>query len=198
MYRAGSTLPRERFLDQFEMDSGDWVYRHQETGPAYRVTDAEKDDFVAAFDRQQKRLGWIVGAILLGFFLGLLVVTRSDSWPPFWLAFYVALFVPQLVIDHATFRAPARALEHRTPVAPALSRPERRRLTLERLPDTVLIGTTTITLFLLLYFALERPAIGPKGWAFIVACGVALVWAIVQGTRKWLLTRADYAANNLI
>jgi hypothetical protein len=60
----------------------------------------------------------------------------------------------------------------------------------------VLVGTATVAFLLLLFFALERPQIGPIGLALIVASVAALVWAAIQGTRKWLLTRRDHAANN--
>lgn len=202
-----SDTPHDKFLDQFDWDGGDWLYRFKTTGAAYRVTDAEKDALVATFDRQQRWSFWLALPLLLAFVVWFLwsaptaapgsFLAEVRSFGPFFLGMLLGWGV-RFAIDHFTFRAPLRALGQRTPVAPALPKKERRRLTLEQLPLTVLVGTATVSFLVLLFVALERPPMGPPGWTLVVASVAALAWVAIQGTRKYLLTRADYAANNLI
>lgn len=202
MYKASAYDPRlDRFLDQFEADGDDWLYRYKKTGAAYRVTEAEREAFLAAFDRQRRQLFWIRLAIVGGLaIIGLPSLWLGSHSPfkdmnPFWGSLIIGV---SLLVDHLFgYRVPEHAFDGRAPVAPALSLTERRRLALERLPLTVVVGTATVTFVLLLYFALERPPIGSVGLAVIIASVAALVWAIVQGMRKWQLERA-YAASNLI
>src|SRR3569623_1192569 len=74
---------------------------------------------------------------------------------PFWGSLIIGV---SLLVDHLFgYRVPKHAFDGRAPVAPALSLIERRRLALERLPLTVVVGTATVTFVLLLYFAVERP-----------------------------------------
>ncbi len=203
MYRSGTPTPRERFLDQFESDGGDWLYRHREIGAAYRVTDAEKNAFVARFERGRRGFVWpaIIVYILVGGWLVIPPMLRDDiKEVPFSWIWLLWMFVAgcQWLDERIALGVPLKQLRHRAPVAPALSKEDRRRLALERLPLTVLVGTATITFVLLLYFAVERPPIGPINLILIVASIAALAWAIVQGIRKWHVNRSDYAASTLI
>jgi hypothetical protein len=204
MYRSGPASPREQFLDQFEMDGRDWLYRHRMTGAAYRVTDVERDAFVAAFDRQQRWSFWFGLPFLLAFVFVLIWASSAPAAGSF--TAEVKPFVGgsgvllglamRFVIDHFTFRAPLPALAQRTPVAPSLSKMERRRLALDRIPPEPLFGGGIVCALLLGIFLTEGGLTSGFGRVMIALFSVFLLWVVTIGLRKWLLTRRDHAANN--
>ena len=202
MYRSSpSTSPHDKFLDQFDWDGGDWLYRHRMTGAAYRVTDREKDAFVAAFDRQQRWLGWIGLAIFLPFMLWLIWATYfaalGDSQKELraiaMVSVWPLVFTSRFAIDHFTFRAPLRSLAQREPVAPGWSKEERRRLALGRIPAELLLGGLVVCPILLAVFFVEGGLTSVIGRFFIVVFIAILLWAAVTGYRKWQFARADAA-----
>jgi hypothetical protein len=202
MYRSSASgTPREKFLDQFEWDGGDWLYRFKMTGAAYRVTDAEKDAFVATFDRQQRWSFWIGLPFLLAIVFGSIWVVNTATpgsflaaIKPFVVGSGAALGVSfRSVIDHFAFRAPLRALAPRTPVAPGLSKMARRRLALDRIPPEPLFGAAIICALLLGIFLTEGGLTNRVGQVWIVLFVAFLLWVAIIGFRKWRLARADAA-----
>jgi hypothetical protein len=204
MYRGRSATTDEQFLDQFEMDGSDWLFRYKMTGPAYRVTDREKDRLIAAYQRARRRYYWwlaFMATICLMLIVGTLAVPQFEPWlreiVPDSIMRYLSTILLTLTFgiqwtnEALAFRLPLKALAKRTPVAPAWSREDQQRFALDRLPLAIVVGTVTISFLVLLYFILERPSIGPISVALIVASVVALAWASVQGYRKWQFARAD-------
>lgn len=192
MYRSGPASPHEQFLDQFEMDGGNWLYRYKEIGAAYRVTDAEKDTFVAGFDRRQKRFMWAALAIYGGLFLGLLLLYLPSTAPPFlgfWL--YLLAATSRFIADQFAFRVPMRALEHRAPVAPGLSKAERRRRALDGVPAAGLFGAAAMSAIILLLLALSGMLTSRFGLWMTAGCAGVLLWTGVQSYRKWQVAQAD-------
>ena len=204
MYRSSpSTSPHDKFLDQFDWDGGDWLYRHRMTGAAYRVTDAEKDAFVAAFGRRQRRLSGILFAICLLVFIAVGIVPLFDTplrrfyptSPPLYLGQSLMLlaFVGSWIDESIEFGAPLKKLRLRTPVAPAWSREDRQRLALDRIPAEMLFGASVICAILLAIFLIAGGLNHVTGQIFILVFIAILLWAAVTGYRKWQFARADAA-----
>jgi hypothetical protein len=198
----------DRFLDQFDWDGGDWLYRHRMTGPAYRVADAEKDAFVAAFDRYEKRWTWIAWTVFAAIMLTLIFLppvqmpSPGGIWKGIWSfagsLLLLAAFATRHIADRFAFRSPTRLLRQRVPVSPALSKAERRERALERVEGKHLFaGGILAALMLVLFFIFGWPAT-VVGWTMMLFVVGLVMWTAVQGTRKWLLSRRDYAASNLI
>jgi len=202
MHRSSpSTSPHDKFLDQFEWDGGDWLYRYKMTGAAYRVTDAEKDRLVAVFDRQQTLWWWIGLPIVLAIAFGLIWITATPAPGSFLAAikplvagtawmFGLAL---RFVVDRFTFRIPLRALANRKPVAPAWSKEERQRLALDRIASAPLFGGALVCAIVLTVFLVEGGLTSGTGQIIIVCLAASLLLAAFTGYRKWQLARADAA-----
>ncbi len=202
MYTARhDNSPHELFLDQFEDTGGtDWLYRYNAVGAAYRVTADEKDAFVAAYDRWQKRSIWIILPIYIGvciFFFALppfrdLHKTNPSLNALRTMGLYLLVIGMNIVNGRLAMRAPIHALTARTPVAPALSNTERRRVLLDRLPGSVVFGMGLLAAFVLLFLVLADPQWSDPLWLCLAgACVAACVWAAVQGTRKWAIARTS-------
>ena len=202
MYRpSASGTPHDKFLHQFAMDGSDWLYRYRQTGAAYRVTDAERDRFVAKFDRQQRWLWWVGLAIFLPVTLWLIwaayfaapgdslkgfhAIATASVWP--------LVFAYRFAIDRFTFRAPLRSLAQRKPVAPAWPKEARRRRALARIPAELLLGVSVVCPILLAVLLVEGGPTSVIGRFLIVGFIVILSWAAITGYRKWQFARADAA-----
>lgn len=199
IYQASySSTPRDRFVDQFEWDDDGWLYRWKSVGPGYRVKAEEMDRLVAAYDRGDKRAFWIVLPILLLVWSVLFFVSpfkeigSSDAGLSGLRVAGVILFGPLIrrLVTFSGFRAPLRFLEHRIPVAPALSKAERRQIAAERIEPGGVIFAAIIGGGVLLVL------IAVSGWStkssalYFVGLGVLLLcWALVESIRKWVLPR---------
>jgi len=95
-------------------------------------------------------------------------------------------------LEALLFRAPLHALVGRAAVQPALSKSERRRVMLERLPGGLLFGLGLFGVFMLLVLLALKPTGRDPLWGLLVVYAAASVaWAIVQGTRKWMIARTS-------
>ena len=200
MYKAWpSDTPHDRFVDQFEWDDGDFLYRYRNVGPAYRVTTDERDDFIEAYDRWERWLLPIAFALSIGLLAILFImlpplapgrgnVTWGVSSPV--LGFTARWFGELLAFD-----APRRKLQDRSPVAPALPDADRRRIALDRISVlNELFSAIAITaLIAFMIFMTTWPA-RPIELLLIVGCGAMVVWSLVQATRKWIAPEAADAS----
>lgn len=203
MYKpTGYNAPHERFVDQFELDGDDWLYRYNNVGPAYRVTDSEKDDFVVAFDRREKWSFWIglpllLGLLMIAFFVLPSGTLRGSSAASIFIGPLLG-FAWRASSTFMAFRAPVHGLRDRTPVAPRLSNTERRRIELDQISYMDVAGAAFAGILMLVLVASFGLPTRPMERLSLIFFPVLLLWAIIQGTRKWLAARADYAANTLI
>ena len=206
MYRSPFLDPAPaQFIDQFEWDGGGYLYRHNRTGPLYRLTEEERDSMIVEVERRQR---WVTGfmfAIFVGWGIALFLAPPFRHMPRtdwgLWANGFnlLMIFVIRPIIGYLLIsRGLVRVLRYSTPIAPTMSKAERQRFAFDRMPLTVLVGVATAAFLLLLFFGLERPPIGPVGVALIVTSVAGLMWMAIQGTRKWMLVRADHMANSLI
>lgn len=175
---------RSLFAAQFKPAGDRYIYRRSQTGEAYVVSREERDRFIAEFNR---KLVWLLSAFVGGVCaLAIGFVVLAPNLPePVSIGGIVALAVPYSIGFRWAWRAPARQLEGRVPVAGAMSRDDARRFALGR----VQYGGLAAAAFGGLVIASTGLVRGdpPRGWLLIwPAMGAALVvFAAVQAFRKW-------------
>ncbi|QDZ06525.1 hypothetical protein FPZ24_02765 [Sphingomonas panacisoli] len=181
---------RENFARQFVPDRDGYVYRRRQRGEAFRVTAAERDRFVADFDRGVGRLFW-GGLVTL-----IAVMAVFEIWPtilpPDWQARHevivaVGASIAFLIIWWRLSSAPDRALERRVPMAGALDAAARRRVNFAGLPWAVLIFGAVLTLGMIAQ-AFDQP--GPTDWTYVVGGAIGFAFFVLLGAIKWRITRS--------
>lgn len=183
-------LMRENFARQFTPAGDGFDYRQRQRGAAIRVTVAERDAFVDAFNRGIGRLFW-------GGLAGLIAVMAIfEAWPTIlpepWQAWHEAIVAAGAALLFATIwwrlsTAPDRALERRATVAGPLDAAARRRANFAGLPWAVLIFGAVLMLGLIGQ-AIDRP--GPPDWTYVVGGAIGVAFFVLLGTIKWRITRA--------
>jgi hypothetical protein len=179
---------RQLFDDQFERSGTGYLYRKNMRSAAVQVSVEERDRFVAAFARTQRRatLALVVATVIAILLLALLV--PGDNGRISDLATYgvvsglIGLFA---LFWHWTWNAPVRALRGRTPVGLRRTRSETRRVILSRMTwGQLAIGYVAIG------YGWWRVAAGHDllsgWWRLWIAVGVALIGlAAWQAYQKW-------------
>lgn len=181
---------RENFARQFTPDGDGYLYRQRQRGAAIRVTMAERDDFVAAFNRGVGRLFW-------GGLAGLIAAMAVfEVWPtllpPDWQARHevivaVVFGVAFLAIWWRLTTAPDRLLERRARVAGPLDAAARRRVNFAGLSWGVLVFGAVVTLALIGQ-TLREP--GPVQWAYVVGGAIGFGFFVALGAIKWRVMRS--------
>jgi hypothetical protein len=191
--RASANL-RKLFADQFEPDGDHFLYRRNSRDAPVRVTGAEREAFIADFNRAWRRM-------MVGLMAALMVVaagfvafdleTHRDPPEPALTIAIVALILVMLVFHRRAWNAPARALERRPERGRERSRGEMRRLMMERMTWRTLAGMTLVLPVAALQWqdaAAEGSAMRYFWLAFFVAMAAMLP---VLAWRKWRLGRSD-------
>jgi hypothetical protein len=172
--RRGVVSLSPGFAAQFDPDGADYVYRHAYRGAAIPVSAAERDAFVAAFNRA---VGLQVLAAGVGF-LALLVLTIRLIFVP--LAYLIAAIVAAslvltglvMTIFWRAWQTPARALSGRAPVAPPLTPAEARRAANAKMTWPQIAFGVLITLFFAERAAVGAPPLGSGVWLCMTAFGL--------------------------
>jgi len=181
---------RENFARQFTPDKDGFVHRQRQRGAAMPVSAAERDDFVAAFDRGIGRLFWGVLAVVIA------VMAAFQLWPdilpPTWRPWHEAMVAAGAALSCGTIwwrlsTAPDRVLERRAIVAAPLDAAARRRADFAGLPWTVL-SLGALLMAGLIAQTLSQP--GPTDWTYIAGGAVGLAFFALLGAIKWRVTRS--------
>lgn len=177
---------RRAFAAQFEPNEGGYLYRHAGKGAPVQVTTAERDAFVATFDR---RMRWAARAILLGTIAllgGVMIATAGGEMPDRWFYTLVAaLSLGMLAFYYWLRAAPARALARRPVLGNARSSSEIQQRLLTALSWQILaIGAGAAIVLIVVAISDEDRAAELRIPA--IAFGVAMLALFaVQGARKW-------------
>ncbi|MBL8652122.1 MAG: hypothetical protein JNL35_17170 [Sphingopyxis sp.] len=183
---------REMFSAQFEADSDGYLYRKNRKNAPVRVSARERDDFVAAFDRNYTRAYRVTMIVTMLVILGMVtiaVVVEGDLPEPVTYAAVGTFLVVFLMIHRRMWNAPARALERRPAVGQERSRSEMRVILMAETSD--IQSFIMLAMFLLLLFTLATQSTPLNGLdVFLMA--VYVVVSIMTGLvifRKWRLGR---------
>jgi hypothetical protein len=187
------------FAEQFEPDGNGYLYRRSCEGAAIRVTADERDRFVIAFKYSLLSAMRILYAGVGLLMIGLVLVARSDPGRSFnSIPSMIAIVGACLIVSIPYFlhywwiwRAPARELRGRAPVAPERSSKEMRQHRQARLTWRQL-GLATLGALLLATPTVRREQLYP-GWNHFAFRAAALLFLLiaVQALRKWRFDRKN-------
>ncbi len=179
---------REIFADQFEQDANGFRYRRGMKGAAYRVSEAERDQFVATFNKRLRYASWAIApaTIILILLLAWLIpdsdgeLAKGAIWGG-----VAAILIPFLAIYYWAWNAPARELQRRTPESAALTREEARSLAFSKITYGQLGLAAAFGVGLVWMKSVDEDVF--HGWGMIwLVSGVGLVaLSVVQAIRKW-------------
>lgn len=161
-------------------------------GAPIRVSEAERDTFIAAFERRLRYAAWsLIPATFLLIGLVVLLIPEADS-PSATIAMYMgltAILVPFVVAYLWAWGAPARELGRRPLAGRARTREEVRQLMFARMTYGQL-GFAVLAGLLLVWNASAKTDVF-HGWGVLwLGFGGALVAAAaLQALRKWMYER---------
>ena len=185
------------FDNQFSRDDSGLTYRRWSYGPAYRITETEHDEFQQTFRRTRRLNSLLTFLGIMTIIGGMVVWSMSNHIDPESQAFSVAMWVllplcmgPFLFFHMRSYTAPARDLERRVAVAPALNKAERKQQTLSKLSYGQLALAPLLPLLLLqgrTYSLDVWHGWGRLWWLlFLGLTGLA----VFQAYRKWRQSRS--------
>ena len=181
---------RENFARQFTPDKDGFIYRRRQRGEAIRVTAAERDGFVAAFNRGVGRLFWggIAGVIAVMATFELWPTVLPVGWRP-WQETIVAAVaaILFLAIWWRLLTVADRALERRVAIAQPLDGAARRRAHFAGLPWAVVIFGAVLMLGIIGQ-GFDRP--GATAWIYFAGGAIGFAFFALLGAIKWRITRA--------
>lgn len=184
---------RKIFAEQFEPDGDGFLYRYRGKSAPIRVTAAERERFIADFN---KRCGYMVwgSAAFMSVAVLLSVLFKEELAPllhGYQIYVFVVLLIPTMwILNRKAYRAPAQELRHRIPVGVERSSDEVRRRAVARMSWGFLAG---VSVFGAVYFAGRIPQSGfDSGWGAIwIAGAVCFFGAMTFGAyRKWRYGRS--------
>ncbi|KQN03707.1 hypothetical protein [Sphingomonas sp. Leaf25] len=175
---------RSHFLDQFEAEGSDFLFRENMKGPPVRVTATERDAFAADFVRRVKYIIWalMVATALLCVIPVLIAPDMSKGTQKTVIGIGVGgILTLCLVSGYRAWTAPARALERRPVLGLPRSKAEIRRRAFSRMT----YGQLALCLPLAALLVLPN---GIGSWWTFVAGGLVAA-GLVQALRKWRFER---------
>nr|WP_314470455.1 hypothetical protein [uncultured Sphingomonas sp.] len=185
---------RELFADQFEPDGQDFIYRKSMKGAPIRVSQSERDVFLADFKRRLRYATWgILPAVLL--LISALVVFVPDTDAPssdLYIYLGVGIIIVFFMVPYYwAWNAPARELERRPTLGAARSRAEVRQVMLARMSyGQLAIGVGAMAALL---FKVSEDTDLFHGWGrlWLVFAVVMVAGIAFQAFRKWRFDRAN-------
>jgi hypothetical protein len=184
---------RQMFAERFEPDGPNFLYRKNIKSAPIRVSEAERNTFVATFNRRLRYLVWMMIAATL-LLIGLLIALIPNvDGPSAHLGTYVGLgciFAPWMVGYYWAWNGPTRELERRPAVAQAPTREEVRRLKFSKMTYGQLGFAVMTASFLLWKEAAKTDVFHGWGILWLMFAAALIVGATVQAFRKWRFERS--------
>jgi len=183
---------RQIFQDQFSTDSNGFIYRKDQKGVPIRVSEFERDNFCAVFNKKIRYAVWsaIPATIIL---ILLLVWLGADTKSAMGnMAIWVglaAIFVSLMAMYYWVWNAPARALQHRTPEGAALTKEEARAVTWSQITYSRLALVAAAGVGLVWKMSLKMDVLHGGGVVWLVFGSILIALAGIQVIRKWLFNQ---------
>ena len=181
---------RQLFADQFSGDSRGFVYRKGQKGAPIRVSEIERDRFVAIFNKRMRYAAWSIVPATVGLILLLVWLVPDADSPVGQIATWVriaAILVPFMGIYYWAWNAPSRELERRTPEGAALTKEEARTLAFSKITYGKLILAALMGVGLVWKASIKTDVFHGWGVSWLVFGGSLIALAGVQAIRKWHL-----------
>lgn len=179
---------RKIFADQFVSDAHGYIYRKGQKGAAFRVSEAERDNFIGTFNKRIRYASWSIvpATISLILLLAWLISEgdRSEAKVASWIG-VGAILLPFLAFSYWSWNAPTRELRKRTPESPALSESEARALAFSKITYGQLSLAALIGIYLVWKKSLKTDVLQGWGIIWLLMGGGLVLLAAVQVLRKW-------------
>jgi len=193
-WNIGFDKVREAFANQFEPDGDHFIYRRYMKGAPVRVSAAERDEFIRAFDRFIRFGQWGIFVGTIALLLGVVAYSmQSDqdlSGGAAWLVLGIVLMA-YMPVYYWAWNRPARQLRDRQPIGAPRSRAEMRARMFSKMTYSQLMQGAGM--------ALVVPIIASRlgnllvGWnrLWLVMAGLLLLLMAIQAFRKWRFDLAN-------
>lgn len=183
---------QQAFEGQFTAERHDYIYRKDRKGPPIRVSDLERDEFVAAFNKRIRLTMWCILPLAVSLILLLIFLpSRAHS-----LAFDMASFgggaaiaTLFMIIERWAWNAPFRELQQRAPEGPPLSKDETQALTFATITYGQLTLPSITGVWLILYMSQKTDVFHGWGLFGLLIGGGLIGYAVIQVIRKWHFTQ---------
>jgi hypothetical protein len=127
---------RQTFAHQFAADPLGCVYRKGQKGPPIRVSEIERDEFVATFNKRIRYATWSIFPATVALILALAWLIPKAGNPATDVAIWAgigAILLPFMLIFYWAWNAPSRELRRRAPEGTALTKEEARALAFSKI-----------------------------------------------------------------
>lgn len=178
---------RQSFAEQFEPEGTNFLYRKSMKGAPILVTEAERDRFVADFNRRQRNAMRSIPIAIIALIALLVFYTRnidSSGYLGIWggIGFMMTL---TLIVTRWSWNAPARELKLRSPSGQARSRDEVRKLMFAKMTYRQLGVAAIGAVFMVLEVSAKNDVLHGWGRLWLVLAGGLIAVAGLQALRKW-------------
>jgi hypothetical protein len=183
---------RQAFADQFSSDEHGFVYRKYQKGAPIRVSEIERDRFVATYAKRLRYAMWSLVPTTVGLILLLAWLISEADGPVAQIAAWVALaamLVPFTAYSLWAWSAPSRELQRRTPAGPALTTEEARALGLSKITYGQLSLAAIMGVGLIWKMSIKSDVFHGSGLVWLLSGAVLTILAGVQALRKWRFTQ---------
>lgn len=179
---------RQAFADQFSVGEHGLFYRKYQKGAPIRLSKAERDGFVAAFNRRIRYATWSIFPATVGLILLLVWLTPGADSPVAQVAMWggiAGILLLFMVIYYWAWNAPSRELERRNPEGPALTKEEARALAFSKITYGQLSLAALMGLGLIWKMSTKIDVFHGWGVVWLAVGAAVVVLAGVQAIRKW-------------
>lgn len=191
-YNSHFDRVRQLFADQFADASQGLVYRKGQKGVPIRLSEIERDEFVASFNKRIRYATWSLIPATIGLILLLVWLVPDMDSPAGQMAMWAgvtAILVPFMAVYYWAWNAPSRELERRTPAGAALTKEEARTLALSKVTYGQLMLAALMGVGLVWNKSTKTDLFDGWGVAWLVLGGALIALAGLQAIRKWRLGR---------
>lgn len=184
---------KQAFAAQFTPERDGYLYRRGQRGPGIRVTCAERDRFVATFDRAIVRWAWgmVLATIVTLGGLALLPVALPPPFNGYEESIAIALLLVCFMSMWWWIRAaPARALERRVQIDQGVSGADFRRASLVAMPWSLPVVAALFQIALVVRVACFEPdPWARQQWGYYMVAAVGLTGMAAISWLKWRARR---------
>lgn len=191
----------ETFANQFKPEGGDsFLFRRNQKGAAFQVTQEERDSFVGGFERAIKLMH-----VLTLMSCVIFAVPAFFAWTklgeayetPVIFGYIFLIMLPPLALMFWAWDAPSRSLSGRAQKIQALTQDEARRLGFSKVTYPRLAIGFCIGVGIVLVRTGGDVLHGSGPYYALFGGGLALL-ALIQTYRKWRFERADRANSSIV
>lgn len=184
---------RQVFSDQFVSDGDAYIYRKSSKGASYRVSAAERGQFMDRFDSWIRYLSWGMVAGMIIIITGFILADVDLDGPSGQVAMYgsLGLLIAGFMAGYFwAWNMPLREIGHRPVVGSPLSKSEARALVFSKITYGQLALGAGMGVFMLVRVSERHDIFHGWGILWLLFTAVIFVAVAVQAVRKWLFERS--------